>query len=527
MLGAIMDERSVLRQRLVLAVVPLGLVGLALWLRHERGPFYFAFNFDPAYTYLMNSLGLLALQQPQHVDHPGTPLQVLGAVVIALQRLAERVLGDPWPSPLGPVLADPERYLRSIHLALVSLMGGAVYLLGHGLLRRTGSIFVALAGPGLLLGSLAMLVVTSAVMPDHLVIAAAALLSWLLPPPGHGPLPLAQEHLRWSLIGVVLGFGMATKVTLLPLFAVLLLAARPAVVAIALASSAVAFAICTLPVWTQLPRMGRWLGAVAMHSGLYGHGDVGLPSAGSLVANTLGLVIEEPLLAVELFVLIAALVRVRRGNIGAVGATPVAVARYLEVVILILLVQGLVVVKHPRVWYLVPAVVFAAGPTAWAAVLLTSESVMRRQIAVFLFASCITVLLGLNVLKVDTRLRSAPERDGSLARVTAHADKIGCRTIEYYQASSVPYALSFGQNFTAGPFTEALSALYPHTWSFNLWSHQFAGFGGPISEESLRRNLGSHSRLCLVGTEWLPLPRRRIAEAVTFGSMRLYVLAPP
>jgi hypothetical protein len=68
----------------VLAVAPCAFLLTIAWLRHVRGPAWLAFNSDPEYVYLMNSLAMLKGYPPFHIDHPGIPLKALGAIVIAI-----------------------------------------------------------------------------------------------------------------------------------------------------------------------------------------------------------------------------------------------------------------------------------------------------------------------------------------------------------------------------------------------------------------------------------------------------------
>jgi len=42
---------------------------------------------DPDWSYLANSLLVAEGKTPQHVDHPGTPLQILGAIVYRVNYL--------------------------------------------------------------------------------------------------------------------------------------------------------------------------------------------------------------------------------------------------------------------------------------------------------------------------------------------------------------------------------------------------------------------------------------------------------
>jgi hypothetical protein len=67
---------------LLLSLIPIVVFFSSLYLKEKTGPYYYGHNFDPEYAYLLNSLMILNSQIPYHVDHPGTPLQVLGSLVI-------------------------------------------------------------------------------------------------------------------------------------------------------------------------------------------------------------------------------------------------------------------------------------------------------------------------------------------------------------------------------------------------------------------------------------------------------------
>ena len=62
-------------------------VVLLFWIKTARGPLWLAPNQDPSYHYLLNSLMVAEARAPFHVDNPGTPLQVMGAVVLRATHL--------------------------------------------------------------------------------------------------------------------------------------------------------------------------------------------------------------------------------------------------------------------------------------------------------------------------------------------------------------------------------------------------------------------------------------------------------
>ena len=81
------ERRRLLERCLVvlaLTVLPLAAYLLSSVMLEEKGPYWLAENSDPEYAYLLNALNVLEGRPPEHVDHPGTTLQMFGAVVIGL-----------------------------------------------------------------------------------------------------------------------------------------------------------------------------------------------------------------------------------------------------------------------------------------------------------------------------------------------------------------------------------------------------------------------------------------------------------
>jgi hypothetical protein len=82
---------------------------------------------DPDWSYLANSLLVAEGKTPQHVDHPGTPLQILGAIVYRVNYLfSSREI-----SLAEDVFTRPEHYLElgslaEFFLAMLALAIGAI-----------------------------------------------------------------------------------------------------------------------------------------------------------------------------------------------------------------------------------------------------------------------------------------------------------------------------------------------------------------------------------------------------------------
>ncbi|NLG19040.1 MAG: hypothetical protein GX556_17085 [Fibrobacter sp.] len=64
------------------------------------GPFWLGQNSDPDYQYLLNSLNIAQGKGVGHTDHPRTPVQISGAILLKLS------------APTAPVISLQENVLR-------------------------------------------------------------------------------------------------------------------------------------------------------------------------------------------------------------------------------------------------------------------------------------------------------------------------------------------------------------------------------------------------------------------------------
>lgn len=123
---------------MALLVLPLVLYTSVSYLKQFKGPYFYGTNADPDYVYLLNSLNIARLKLPGHIDHPGTPVQVIGAFTLRATHFFSgkgKIVDD--------VLARPEFYLHCIYAVFLGLNVVVVFL--TGLLIWQASLRVELA----------------------------------------------------------------------------------------------------------------------------------------------------------------------------------------------------------------------------------------------------------------------------------------------------------------------------------------------------------------------------------------------
>jgi hypothetical protein len=234
-----------------------------------RGPYYLGPNVDPEYPYLCNSLNMAVGRRPNHVDHPGTSLQLLGAAVITV---AHPFAGK--AEKIGAVLRRPEQHLRAINFVLLGVYAICIALVGITVWRRTGQWEAALvlqASP-FLLGS--QLPVVARVSAEALFITIGLLMSTLL------FLEVRSEHTRTRTVGVLAFLavaGVITKINFFPLACVPLAALRNRKqrATFLLWGGVFAF-LWLLPLGSAKWRFFAWVKGLAFRQGNYGYGEPGI-----------------------------------------------------------------------------------------------------------------------------------------------------------------------------------------------------------------------------------------------------------
>ncbi len=241
---------------------------------------YWIHYFDPEVFYFYSSLNLLQLKAPVHVDHPGTPLQLLGAVVLSFTRQ-------------DPLELDTYR-------AAMYWISAAISLLCLSLLVHRAEIDAKISHICLLVWMIYLapgaLEYQSVWAPEMAFPAVSAVLILCLLSQFSSP----ENLKRASQSGLLFGFACALKFTflfcLLSLLGVLAVrsevgdARRRLTECAVVAGSAVGgFVIATSPILLEYPDMLGFVVSILAHEGPYATGELGIADARTIVDNLMGL----------------------------------------------------------------------------------------------------------------------------------------------------------------------------------------------------------------------------------------------
>jgi len=419
-----------------LLAAPAALAATAVWMRVARGPAWLAFNFDPTYAYLLNSLVILEGYPPFLIHHPGMPLQALGSVVIAaLHAAAGR------GALAADVVARPELFVGWIHALAVLVSAALVAAAGFVVGRRAGAAAAVLVqiGPWVSITAASLL---GQMRAETLVAGTATL--WAAFVVAHAAAPDPADAGR---LGAATGVTLALHVSALPLLLapILLFEAWRERRQFVLWTGG-AFLVAFAPAWSKLASFAKQMLMVALHAGPYGTGAATVVDARAYLPAAASLVAAEPIASAVVAVSAAAWLawpraatrdddRRARRALGALTAMQIAALA--------------LTAKHPDPHYLV-AMHCTLGANLW---LVGRRAARTRSRSLAMAAigalAAIAAWNGTALAAEAARLRAARRAQEEAARITDElVRRSGCFTISAYRASSEQEALEWG-NVTA------------------------------------------------------------------------------
>jgi hypothetical protein len=234
-------------------------------------------GYDPAYAYLFNGLLILNGDIPQHIDHPGTPLQILISITVAAQWLLLKIIGLTTLPLNNSVALSAEKYLLSISWVLILMNCLAVYYLG----RRIYLVFQRYSWA--LIAQLVIFIypISLSKLPypatESILVVIANIMIGYLAPAIFIPKTSSSRILQptgW-VAGVLGGIGVAVKLTYFPMLILLGIIRPLQQLGKAILATIFSFFVGILLVITKLTALYAWLLALLIHTGLHGEGGTG------------------------------------------------------------------------------------------------------------------------------------------------------------------------------------------------------------------------------------------------------------
>lgn len=486
----------------ILLICPVGLLALSVITTNLQGPFYLGHNLDPEYAYLLNALNVATLQVPGLYGHPGTTLQVIGAVIMLTKWVVGCCLFGPWESLQDAVLLHPEDYLHAFGLVLNLLLSGMIYIGARQIYRLSESLVAALVFQISFAAFMQTFLAQARVSPEPLLASAVVLLA----------VPVARIVLspddtistpQWLPIatGAALGFGIVTKANFLPLFTVgLLFRTKRALVACGLSCIATAL-VCSFPIWTHFPDMFPWFTSLLTHTERYGQGPVGVPSVTTLWAHVGEMFRYEPMIFFFLAFYLVVWAAVRIGWVRCDSPVGARISRLLLVGSVAIIIQVAITVKHFAMHYMLPALVFTMLLNASVIVLLSRA---RPNHTVRVLYAGTVLLLAIGVWHTAPRLiawtkMSQQYRADVESLSRRRSEMKDCTTVGFYRSSSPEFALAFGNDFAGSAYRRELARIYPNAIHYSIWGHQFYSMAMQPKRTEVRRAVAAGGCVLMFG----------------------------
>lgn len=294
----------------VLLIIPALVFLISISLKNYQGPYFTNYQSDPSYVYLISSLNLSQLSGygVTHIDHPGTPVQVIGALVI---RVVYFFTGQE-NSLAQEVLFNPEKYLDSICCTFLFLNCFGLFILGAVAYNVYSNVIISLLLQSVPLTSVKIISLFTFVMTENFLffvvcIFISALILFI-----NIQDTKIKRYLRYViLIGIISGLGISTKITFIPLIVISLMLFRGIKYKLLfLLFTVLSFLFFVLPAISaaNIDYFTRWISDLLIHSERYGKGAPTIIDQSSYLYNIKRIFIAEWFFGLAYFSVILSLI---------------------------------------------------------------------------------------------------------------------------------------------------------------------------------------------------------------------------
>jgi len=488
-------------KNLILSIFPILFIFLALNYKASIGEYYLGSYYDPSYSYLINSLNLSQFQGygVGHFDHPGTPVQSIGAIVINIFHSLQHSNAD----KINDILDNTEYYLQKIFLTILFLNAFALFILGYVANKKIGNIKTALFLQLTPFYSSTIYYSITNVSPEPLLLFSTFILIAITISFLNNNNKNLNNNIYYVIVfGIICGFGLATKLTFFPLLIIpLLLIPNFRYKLLLLLFIAISFFIFILPAFsdTNAVKYSLWVKNLVTHSGKYGGGSEDFVDSSKYFSNILTIFSKEwffsstyILLTITLLLSFLTKFKVQiRSN------------KYYKLLVGIFIamsVQVLIVSKHFEMHYLIPAFLLCALGVY------TVYSIFNSQISQIThrkkeFLVYFTIIL-MSYFQLRTMIKEnryfSSRRDESHKIITTLKNNYRENLIvSTYGASNVEFSTYYGA-FWGGTqksnYVLLLEKKYPNCIYYDRWRKDFYYFS---SQDNLVSKLLKNDKLIL------------------------------
>jgi len=494
--------------------LPIIILLISQWQMSIRGPYFEGGNSDPEYAYLLNGLKLANGISPSHVDHPGTTLQILTALIIDSRHAIKDILVERTPRS-EDVLQHSEEYLLTIRDFLAILAILLFILIAVQIYNKTKLVWVAICFQIFPFLSRNVISALTRVSPEPLLLITILFTTIILFEVTEKKLPI---YPIWQpiFLGLILGIGLVTKLTFLPFVLLIFWFPRLRDRILATAVFIGTIFLFTIPIWPHAKQIAGWIKGLVTKQGYYGSGPTGFfPPFKTLISNLNNLTQAEPFYFIVLAILILWCIIIWKSR--SLDNKLERLRVFLSMGILI--IQLIMVMKFPSPHYLVPGLSWlgfillmgtlrlktlvestSCTTVKYLSKLSTKFKIISTTLVTALFVSAI-----MNSFAIISSYQSIEEVHLGTKKIDSliKVNFTNCSIIPYYGASDLRYALMFGNDIAGRVFAESLTKIFPDTYSYTIWGRQFISFSGDTEDAEIQHRLSLGECILLRGGHYM------------------------
>ena len=482
-----MNEIKIKYHNLILLLLPVLLICAGLYMKNWI-PLYYLRCMDPEYSYLFNGLNLAHLNFPWHLDHPGTPLQLLSALVIRVVHLFRS-----GPSLNVDVFSDPEFYINAIVYTLISINAVVLAVSGYVIYRISGSYSAAFLIQLAPFSSAMSIAILNRVIVEQLFIAIVLILVVIMIAYIYETKERKSRFNKFVvLFSIIVALGISDKITFIPVFFLpfILLEGRRNKITYSWLTF-LCFAVFVFPVYSRLGYFRDWVKKLFLHSGHYGQGPADIVNVQDF-GNSLNTIIHTERVFTVLFVLILGLF-VLYNSINFRWRIPHSRSfRAVAGILVVMSLMTLMVAKQYKNYYLVPGLLLAV-PGLYFVFKLYTEKLKWMQKPYIALPAVIALIPFFWYQEsrdlINSRSHSIQWTNRYINTLRwVEKDEKGHAVLilgDYFGAPYKGLSMFFGTAWCGPKMTERYSndlvITHPHSYTYHSWNNRFNYWKGAFS----------------------------------------------
>jgi len=450
------------------------------------GEYYLGRNCDPSYPYLVNALNLAQNQNygVGHFDHPGTPVQEIGAAVILIIHTYNSNNTD----IVTNVFNKPEYFLNKILKTFLLLISAAIFLLGLITYSKLKNIYAALflqLSPFSFYSEDIYFQLTNVSVEPILVFTALMLISTIIL---YLNKPDSEKiNLLFTLVfGILCGLGMATKISFLPVMIIpFLLLMNIKYKGLFIILSIISFSAFVYPAFSTNTAndFTIWVRNLIAHSGKYGKGSEDIIQTSVYFDNVKTIFSKNLIFSVTYISMIIILI----SQFFEKYKLAIRSNKYFILLLGIFLamtLQILMVAKHFSLYYMIPVYMFSILGLFVIYKIFVSfyPDMFKSNKKKYIFYSLICVIMiSYSIIHLSTiyktrKLIGNGRNEARKIVSTLEEDYGNYIVVSTYECSSKEFALYLGSFYGGSQHKRYMAIVkekYPNNFYFNRWANNF------------------------------------------------------